>query len=176
MVTSSVPNNQIPRLNPIMVVESPRLATTNETMSPIPVHTLTPHPYVIPQGKLSSPFPTLRTSPAIVLPIFKIVSGTAIGPVQAQLPQTLTPSQIPIQQLPPQIAQPPSQLQQRLSPLPQQSVTVIKPNASPRPSILRKRDIDGYAIRLRSLWVTFKISIRSVHLLVSALWRKLSEI
>ena len=83
----------------------------------------------------------------VILILLKIILGTVIGPVQAQPPQPPAQLQVSTQQLPSQTPQPPSQ-HQRLSPLPQQSVTVIKPNASPRPSILRKRDIDGYSFFL----------------------------
>lgn len=53
VVTPSVSNNQIPRLNPIMVVETPRLATTVAPTSPTSIQpsTLTLHPYIIPQGE-----------------------------------------------------------------------------------------------------------------------------
>lgn len=52
-VVSSVNTNQIPRLNPIMVLETPRIATavTCSPAAPLQSPALTIQSYMIPQGK-----------------------------------------------------------------------------------------------------------------------------
>lgn len=52
-VVSSVNTNQIPRLNPIMVLETPRIATavTSSISAPLQSSALTIQSYMIPQGK-----------------------------------------------------------------------------------------------------------------------------
>lgn len=102
-VVSSVNTNQIPRLNPIMVVEAPRMATS-----------------------VTPPSPPSVQSPALTIQSYVLPQGTALV--------------APVHQ--PQLPPPPPSQPVRISPIPQTSTT-IKSNASPRPSILRKRDIDG---------------------------------
>lgn len=80
--------------------------------------------------------------------------------MQAQLPQPPTQSQAPLQL---SQTQPPPAQSQRVSPVPQQSISGMKPNASPRPSILRKRDIDGYCIQLCAVVYYSQELTRSFH-------------